>query len=139
VSHSYRELIAWQKAKRLTVRVYECTETFPKSEGYGLTSQMRRAAVSVASNIAEGQGRLTPGEFAQFLGHSRGSLLELETQLEIAFELKFIDEASYESVMQESYQVLGLVNRLIESLREIKRPPSGVRSVETLKRETLKR
>jgi four helix bundle protein len=98
MSHSYRDLVAWQKAKP------------------------RRAAISVASNIAAGQGRLTPGEFAQFLGHSRGSLLELETQLEIAFDLKFIGDEDYEWLMQECYQVLGLLNRLIESLHDTKRP-----------------
>jgi len=138
VSHSYRDLVAWQKAKRLAVRVYERTEGFPKCEIYGLTAQIRRAAISVASNIAEGQGRLTPGEFAQFLGHSRGSLLELETQLEIAFDLKFIGEKDYESLMQECYQVLGLLNRLIESLQNTKRPPLRVNDAEASKRETLK-
>jgi len=138
VSHSYRDLVAWQKAKRLAVRMYERTEVFPKCEIYGLTAQIRRAAISVASNIAEGQGRLTPGEFAQFLGHSCGSLLELETQLEIAFDLKFIGEKDYESLMQECYQILGLLNRLIESLHDAKRPARGVTAAEASKRETLK-
>jgi len=121
VSHSYRDLIVWQKAKKLAVHVYQQTECFPKSETYGLTSQMRRAAVSVVSNIAEGQGRLTTGEFQQFLGHSRGSLLELETQLEIACELRLLEENSYETLVQEAYQVLGLINRLLDSLRKAKR------------------
>jgi len=121
VSHSYRDLIVWQKAKKLAVHIYQETECFPKSETYGLTSQMRRAAVSVVSNIAEGQGRLTAGEFLQFLGHSRGSLLELETQLEIACELRLLDQKAYETLVQESYQVLGLINRLLDSLRKTKR------------------
>jgi len=121
VSHSYRDLIVWQKAKRLAVHVYLQTEHFPKAETYGLTSQIRRAAISVVSNVAEGQGRLTTGEFQQFLGHSRGSLLELETQLEIAYELHFMDDVAYESLSQESYQVLGLINRLLDSLRKPKR------------------
>ncbi|PYX33896.1 MAG: four helix bundle protein, partial [Acidobacteria bacterium] len=86
MSHNYKDLIVWQKAKMLAGNIYRTTETFPRNEVYGLTSQLRRAAVSVASNIAEGQGRLTKGEFQQFLGHSRGSLLELETQLSIATE-----------------------------------------------------
>ncbi|MGH9502294.1 MAG: four helix bundle protein [Terriglobales bacterium] len=73
------------------------------------------------SKIAEGQGRLTAGEFQQFLGHSRGSLLELETQLEIACELRLLDSKVYENLAQESYQVLGLINRLLDSLRKIKR------------------
>jgi four helix bundle protein len=121
VGHSYRDLIVWQKAKSLAVHVYQQTESFPNVETYGLTSQLRRAAISVVSNIAEGQGRLTPGEFQQFLGHSRGSLLELETQLEVAFELGFRDGEVYENLTQESYQVLGLINRLLDSLRKIKR------------------
>jgi four helix bundle protein len=121
VGHSYRDLIVWQKAKSLAIHVYRQTESFPKAETYGLTSQIRRAAISVVSNIAEGQGRLTAGDFQQFLGHSRGSLLELETQLEIACELRFLDSKIYEDLTQESYQVLGLINRLLESLRKIKR------------------
>ena len=133
MSLSFRDLVAGQKAQRLAVQVYERTEGFPKSETYGLTSQTRRAAVSIVSNIAEGQGRLTPGEFQQFLGNSRGSLLELETQLEIAFDLKLLD-SSDESLMQGCYQVLGLVNRLIESLGKKRRPMQPNPS----KRETLK-
>ena len=81
MGHSYRDLIVWQKAKSLAVPVYQQTEALPKAETYGLTSQLRRAAISIVSNIAEGQGRLTSGEFQQFLGHSRGSLLELEPNL----------------------------------------------------------
>jgi len=81
MARSYRDLLVWQKAKALAVRIYESTEQFPKAETYGLTSQIRRAAVSVPSNIAEGQGRLTPGEFLHFLGQARGSLLELDTQI----------------------------------------------------------
>jgi four helix bundle protein len=76
VGLSYRDLIAWQRAMDLVEAIYKATRRFPKDELYGLTSQLRRAAVSVPSNIAEGQGRLTSGEFKQFLGHARGSLLE---------------------------------------------------------------
>ena len=98
MGHSYRDLVVWQKAKSLAVHVYQETEGFPKAETYGLTSQIRRAAISVVSNVAEGQGRLTAGEFQQFLGHSRGSLLELETQLEIACEMGFLDKKVYENL-----------------------------------------
>ena len=118
--------------------MYNNTDAFPKYETHGLMTQIRRAAVSIPSNIAEGQGRLTPGEFAQFLGHSRGSLLELETQLEIAYDLKFIGGDDYKSLMQECYQVLGLLNRLIESLQDTKRPSLRVNDAESSKRETLK-
>ncbi len=117
MSHSFRQLLVWQKARSLAVAVYQATETFPKSEVYGLTSQIRRASVSVVSNIAEGQGRLTRGEFRQFLGQSRGSLLELETQLEIGCELGFIDRTSHHPLQQRAFEVLGLLNRLLTSLR----------------------
>jgi four helix bundle protein len=108
----------WQKAKALAVLVYQQTESFPKSETYGLSSQIRRAAVSVSSNIAEGQGRLTRGEFIHFLGMARGSLLELETQLSIAVDLGFVEEGTVAKLDHESYQVLGLLNRLLDSLRK---------------------
>jgi four helix bundle protein len=96
---------------------HKATEPFPKTETYGLISQIRRAAVSVTSNIAEGQGRLTTGEFLHFLGQARGSLLELDTQLEISLDLTYLELVQYKSIEQELYQVLGLLNRLIESLR----------------------
>ncbi len=75
MGHRYRDLIVWQKARTLTGEIYRVTGNFPKNEVYGLISQLRRAAISVASNIAEGQGRLTKGEFCNFLGQARGSLL----------------------------------------------------------------
>jgi four helix bundle protein len=95
VSHKYQDLIAWQKAKAFATDIYKATESFPKSEIYGLTSQLRRAAVSVASNIAEGQGRLTKGEFCHFLGQARGSVFELETQLAIALDLRFLTDEEF--------------------------------------------
>jgi four helix bundle protein len=86
---SYQELIGWQKGIDLVAEVYRLTRTFPKDEMYGLTSQLRRAAVSIPSNIAEGQGRLSRGEFKQFLGHARGSIFELESQILIARNLDY--------------------------------------------------
>ena len=118
MARSYRELVVWQKSKHLALLVYHGTERFPKAELYGLTSQIRRAAVSVASNIAEGQSRLTSGEFLHFLGLARGSLLELDTQLAIAADLTYLDLNQQQKLEQEIYQVLGLMNRLIESLRQ---------------------
>jgi len=94
---------------------------FPGQELFGLTSQVRRAAVSVVSNIAEGQGRLTSGEFTHSLGQARGSLLELETQLDLAFDLGYLGKDHQKPMQQEIYQVLGLLNRLIDSIRR-KRP-----------------
>jgi four helix bundle protein len=87
LANSYKDLLVWKKAKALAVAVYRATDRFPKGELFGLTSQMRRAAISVASNIAEGQGRGSKKDFAKFLCMARGSLLELQTQLEIAEEL----------------------------------------------------
>jgi len=118
VARTYRELLVWQKAKALAVHVYRSTEQFPRNETYGLTSQLRRAAVSISSNIAEGQGRLTAGEFSHFLGQARGSLLEMETQLDIALDLGYLDQNQHLPLAQEIYQVLGPLNRLLESLRQ---------------------
>jgi four helix bundle protein len=120
VARSYRDLLAWQRAKALAVQIYQATEQFPRNQTYGLTSQIRRAAISVASNIAEGQGRLTLGEFLHFLGQARGSLLELETQVAIALDLTYLKLDRHEILDREIYQVLGLINRLIESLRKSK-------------------
>jgi four helix bundle protein len=86
---SYRDLLVWQRSIELSVAIYRFTGDFPNAELYGLTSQLRRAAVSVASNIAEGYGRATKGEFRQFVGIARGSILEVQTQLEIAKQLGF--------------------------------------------------
>jgi four helix bundle protein len=129
LSRTYRELLVWRKAKSLALLTYRRTESFPRPELFGLTAQMRRAAVSVPSNIAEGQGRITRGEFRQFLGHARGSLLELETQLAIARDLGYLDERSYVEIDTQTYAVLGLLNRLLQSI-------SGQKPNETV--ETLK-
>jgi four helix bundle protein len=88
---SFQELIVWQRAIQTTVAIYRLTSEFPSSELYGLTNQLRRAAVSVASNIAEGYGRVSSGEYKHFLGISRGSNSEVATQLVIARELGFGD------------------------------------------------
>ena len=98
MAQSFRELVVWQRAMQLTVAVYRLTKEFPHEEQFGLTSQIRRCAVSIRSNIAEGQGRISAGEFRQFLGMARGSNCEVQTQLEIARALKLgsrklIDEA----------------------------------------------
>jgi four helix bundle protein len=94
---SFRDLTVWQKSIQMAVSVYRLTEGFPREETYGLTSQMRRAAVSIPSNIAEGHGRLGTNEYRQFLGVARGSNFELQTQIEIARALgkgnpKLLDE-----------------------------------------------
>jgi four helix bundle protein len=120
LSHRYQDLIAWQKAKALATEIYRATEAFPKAEMYGLTSQLRRAAVSVPSNIAEGQGRLTKGEFRHFLGQARGSLLELETQLAIAVDLAYLQESRFRELQQGSSEVCRILNGLIDSMHNSK-------------------
>ncbi|HYN15506.1 MAG TPA: four helix bundle protein [Terriglobales bacterium] len=113
---SYKDLIVWQKAIGLVTNVYRCTKGFPKDELYGLTSQLRRAAVSVPCNIAEGQGRVSTGEFKQFLGHARGSLHEMQTQLVIAENLGYLDKTEKDRLLEDSTEVDRMLNRLISSL-----------------------
>ena len=110
----FRELIVWQKAMEMVTEVYRQTKSFPKEEVYGLTSQLRRAAVSVPSNIAEGQGRLTAGEFRQFLGNAKGSLAEVETQLMIARNLGYL--ADPQPLLKQTSEVARLLNGLLRSL-----------------------
>jgi four helix bundle protein len=89
MAQAFQDLVVWQRAIELSLAIYGYTEDFPSKELYGLSSQLRRASVSVASNIAEGRGRNTPGEFRQFLGIAQGSNYEVQTQLVIAGRLKF--------------------------------------------------
>ena len=113
---SYEDLIVWQEAINLTQLVYSATQTFPKEERYGLTSQMRRAAVSVPSNVAEGHARETRGEFVQFLGHARGSLAELDTQLILAQKMRFLAPRAAAELRQQVAKVGKLLNGLRRSL-----------------------
>jgi four helix bundle protein len=113
---SHRDLIAWQKAMELVVAVYKLSKDFPKEELYGLTSQLRRAAVSIPANIAEGQGRRSKTEFRQFLGHARGSLLELDTHLELAFRLEYLNLTEHAFVQEQLREVGRIMNGLIRSL-----------------------
>jgi four helix bundle protein len=92
---SYKDLLVWQRAVEMSLAIYKLTSSFPDSERFGLTNQLRRASVSVASNIAEGYGRSTKGEYLQFLGHARGSNFEVQTQLVIAEALKFGTQQSH--------------------------------------------
>lgn len=111
---SFRELIVWQRSIQLAASIYRLTRVFPKEEMYGLTSQIRRSAVSVPSNIAEGQGRLSTGEFRQFLGIARGSNFELQTQLEIARTLGFGNSELIEEAEGLSHQVGKMIHAILD-------------------------
>jgi four helix bundle protein len=113
----YRQLIAWQKARLLVKRVYELSNDFPREELYGLTSQVRRAAVSVPSNIAEGQGRDSTREFLLHLSIAYGSLMEVETQILLAEDLGYLDSRVVMNFMERSAETGRILNGLMESLR----------------------
>ena len=113
---SYEDLIAWQKAIELVAKVYRATNDFPRREIFVLTSQMRRCAISVPSNIAEGQGRLSTGEFKQFLGHARGSIFELQTQIKIATMLGYFEKRAAEELKDAAAEVGRILQGLIASL-----------------------
>ena len=114
---SYRDLRVWQLGMELVFAVYDQSRGFPNEEMYGLTSQMRRSAVSVPSNIAEGKGRSTDRDRSLFFCHARGSLLELETQILITQHLKYIVPSEAEKLMAKSTQLGRMLNALIQSLR----------------------
>jgi four helix bundle protein len=114
----YQELIAWQKAIAVVSEIYSLTSAFPKAEIYGLTSQLRRAAVSIPSNIAEGQGRATKAEFIQFLCHARGSLYEAETQVVISRNLGYLTLEQQELLFAALGELGRILNGLITSLQQ---------------------
>jgi four helix bundle protein len=117
LSDSHRDLIAWQKAMALVTEVYRATAGFPSREMYGLTRQVREAAVSVPSNIAEGKGRQTKRDYAQFLYRARGSLLEVETQLEVGRNLGYIEELTFVALFEQAAEVGRILNGLIANVR----------------------
>lgn len=110
---SFRDLIAWQKAMVLVTEVYRVTEDFPRREMYGLTRQVRDAAVSAPSNIAEGKGRKTKKDYVSFLYRARGSLLETETQLEVARNLEFLPHNEFARVIGIAQEAGRVLNGLI--------------------------
>lgn len=113
MSTDYKELTAWQRSMDLVREVYRCTRSFPREEMFGLSSQMRRAAVSVPSNIAEGKGWYSKKELIQFLYKARGSLLELETQIIIARDLDYMNDATTRSLSAATLEVNRILNGLI--------------------------
>jgi four helix bundle protein len=117
MAQDYRDLIVWQKAIDLTVSIYRLTRSFPNDEVFGLTSQMRRAAVSVASNIAEGRGRLNTGKFRQFLGLAQGSTYELQTQLVVVGKLGIGSEGELNEAESLSNEVSKMLRAFIQKLK----------------------
>ena len=113
---NYKDLDVWKKAMDLAVDVYALTENFPSSETYGLTMQMRRAAVSVPSNIAEGQARVSTKDFKRFLSISLGSLFELETQLILANRLGYIEKARFGIVLEKLQEIARMLRGLNSKL-----------------------
>ena len=123
MGESYRELVAWRKAMQLVKEIYDVTRAFPREELYGLTSQLRRAAVSVPSNIAEGQARFSQREFFHFLSHARGSLVEVETQILIAEDLAYLSAVRANAVLMASAELDRILNGLIASVRNAAQKP----------------
>ena len=113
---SYKDLLVWQKAMALVTHTYQATGRFPRAELFGLTSQARRAAVSIPSNVAEGQARLSEREFRHFLSNARGSLMELETQLQIAENLGYLGRDEMTQLMQSCAELGRMLNGLITSI-----------------------
>jgi four helix bundle protein len=113
---SFRDLLVWQRAVQMSVAIYRLTANFPKEEVFGLTSQLRRAGVSVASNIAEGYGRSSTGEYKQFLGMARGSILEVQTQLVIARELDFGEVEALQRAVGLSEEVGKMLAAILKKL-----------------------
>ncbi|HET7433598.1 MAG TPA: four helix bundle protein [Thermoanaerobaculia bacterium] len=114
---SYRDLVAWQKAMDLVEEVYSLTAAFVAEERYGLTAQMRRCAVSIPSNIAEGHGRLTTKDWQHFLSQARGSAQELETQLILAARLRLAREDLVSHAIARAEEVARVINGLLNSTR----------------------
>ena len=115
---NYRELIVWQKAMDLVELVYQATKQFPKEELYGLTSQVRRSAVSIPSNIAEGQARKSTAEFLNFLSIANGSRAEMETQILLAQRLNYVTSDTAQHILNLSEEVNRLLNGLMNSLKK---------------------
>jgi four helix bundle protein len=117
---TYRELIVWQKAMQLVTQIYKNTEDLPKEELYGLISQIRRSSISIPSNIAEGYGRNSTNDYIRFLQISRGSLYELQTQLEICLNLNYLNQISFNDIYEQSREIERMLSSLINKLNSSK-------------------
>ncbi len=118
---TYRDLIVWQKSMSLVLKLYTETKYWPKEEIYGLTSQIRRSSVSIPSNIAEGYGRNSTGDYIRFLQIASGSLYEFQTQLEISFRLDYISEEKYVEINSLSIEIEKMLSSLISKVKDSKK------------------
>ncbi|PIY11559.1 MAG: four helix bundle protein [Flexibacter sp. CG_4_10_14_3_um_filter_32_15] len=114
---TFKDLIVWQEAMELVVEIYKITRQFPKSEIYGLSSQMQRAAVSIPSNIAEGNQRNSIPQYLQFVSIARGSLGELETQIMLSHKLEYLDKKTQDKVILQTEKIGRLMGGLMKSLK----------------------
>jgi len=117
MSSTFRDLIVWQKSKALARKIYSLTKNFPKEEVFGLTSQIRRAAVSIPANIAEGKGRGTQKDFCHFLVQARGSLFEVETLAELASDLVYLPAPDQKQIQEDCDEIGRMLNGLINSTK----------------------
>jgi four helix bundle protein len=128
---SYRDLSVWQKAMDMVETCYRVTESFPGHQQFGLTSQVQRAAVSVPANIAEGHGRQTTGDYLRHLAMARGSLTELETHVQIAARLRYLDAEAAERLLAATSEIGKMLNGLITSLRKGKDPDRPIKAAQS--------
>ena len=118
--HDFRKLEVWKSSMRLAVEIYNLTREFPKEEQYGIISQIRRAAISIPSNIAEGAGRNQIGEFVHFIGIATGSSYELETQLMISYKVGFLDSINFKTLIEQLHFIQKQLYSLKKSLKIVK-------------------
>lgn len=116
---SYQDLLVWQKSMDFAVAIYRSTQSFPPDERYGLTSQIRRSSVSIPSNIAEGSRRSSKTEFVRFLRIAYGSGAELETQVELAWRLQYLENETYQELRNVLTEIMKMLNGLISSLSSL--------------------
>ncbi len=125
--NSYKDLIVWQKAMNLVIEVYKITQKFPKNEQFCLTQQIRRSAISIPSNIAEGRKRSSKKDYLRFLSIAYGSCAELETQLEISSRLIYVTEENFKKVSSLLTEIIKMLNKMITTLKRVQRatPPNS--------------
>lgn len=117
MGQSYRDLLAWQRAMEFVLHVYQSTKAFPRDEVYGLATQMRRAAIAIPANIAEGQARYSSVEFHNFLGRARGSLVEVETEVMLAQNLQYLSPERGQELLDKASELGKILNGLASAIR----------------------